>query len=305
MRRSFLLLSSSLIVLIPTAAHAFDLGAAQDFNAFVFGALSYSNTDFQGRVAVGGSASLSSIGIGFSSGIPGSTTLTADPNRNDLIVGGDLTFTNGQLYKGSGQVGGTRTTTNVTLLTPGAAWNTGTSINFATAQSSLNALSTAYGAMATNGTQQIQFGGVTLTAAGSGTSVFDLTTSDLSSANSFTINGNASSQILINVFGGIATAQNFGFTLNGVTANNVLFNFVNAGSLSISSVGIQGSILAPTASVSFVNGNINGTMVAANLTGNGEFHNFPSAAPVPEPATLTALALGGLALVRRRRAAQR
>lgn len=43
---------------------AINFGLANDYNVFVFGNLSLSNTDAEGRVAVGGNATLSNYGIG-------------------------------------------------------------------------------------------------------------------------------------------------------------------------------------------------------------------------------------------------
>ena len=43
---------------------AVNLGLANDYNVFVFGNMSMSNTDAEGRVAVGGNATLSNYGVG-------------------------------------------------------------------------------------------------------------------------------------------------------------------------------------------------------------------------------------------------
>ena len=43
---------------------AINFGLANDYNVFVFGNLSLSNTDAEGRVAVGGNAILSNYGVG-------------------------------------------------------------------------------------------------------------------------------------------------------------------------------------------------------------------------------------------------
>lgn len=43
---------------------AINFGLANDYNVFVFGNLSLSNTDAEGRVAVGGNATLSNYGVG-------------------------------------------------------------------------------------------------------------------------------------------------------------------------------------------------------------------------------------------------
>ena len=45
---------------------AFNFGLANDYNVFVFGNISLSNTDAEGRVAVGGNATLNNYGVGAS-----------------------------------------------------------------------------------------------------------------------------------------------------------------------------------------------------------------------------------------------
>ena len=45
---------------------AINFGLANDYNVFVFGNMSLSNTDAEGRVAVGGNATLSNYGVGAS-----------------------------------------------------------------------------------------------------------------------------------------------------------------------------------------------------------------------------------------------
>ena len=43
---------------------AFNFGLANNYNVFVLGDMNLSNTDAEGRVAVGGNATLSNYGIG-------------------------------------------------------------------------------------------------------------------------------------------------------------------------------------------------------------------------------------------------
>src|SRR6476660_2130 len=75
------------------------LGVANDFNAFILHDLNAYQSDVQGRVAVGGTASLTAYGLG-------DELVDSDGMRNDLIVGGNLTFTNGQVFFGNVVYGG-------------------------------------------------------------------------------------------------------------------------------------------------------------------------------------------------------
>lgn len=116
----------------------------------------------------------------------------------------------------------------------------------------------------------------------------------------FRINGVAGETIIINIDGVADAMTNFAFVLNGVDRQHVLFNFYNATSLTLNSISVQGTILAPKADINFAGGNIDGTLIGKNIYGQGESHlylfqgNVPLAA-VPEPGTLAGAALGVLA----------
>ena len=51
------------------------------------------------------------------------------------------------------------------------------------------------------------------------------------------------------------------------TLTHVLWNFYHTEVLTISGTSVQGSILTPKANVTFMNGNINGSLAAYNLMG--------------------------------------
>ena len=69
---------------------AFNFGLANDYNVFVFGNMSLSNTDAEGRVAVGGNATLSNYGVGASiAPLPPANT---DPS---FVINGNVNVTAG------------------------------------------------------------------------------------------------------------------------------------------------------------------------------------------------------------------
>ena len=152
-----------------------------------------------------------------------------------------------------------------------------------------------------------------------GVDVFDVSASDLAKSSSLVINASSTATVIINVIGTTDSIQNAGFSLFGGIgdADHVLYNFSGATSLTLSGVGVEGTILAPTATVTFNNGAINGSLIAFSVTGNGETHifdgghgasalfdgNLPGggdilpATAVPEPASYALMAIGGVALV--------
>jgi choice-of-anchor A domain-containing protein len=77
---------------------------------------------------------------------------------------------------------------------------------------------------------------------------------------------------LINVAGTSASVGSVGITLNGGVASATLWNFYEATTLALSAINFQGSALAPNATVTFNNGQLNGTMVGYDISGNGQYN---------------------------------
>jgi choice-of-anchor A domain-containing protein len=152
---------------------------------------------------------------------------------------------------------------------------------------------------------------VHLTAAGPPASlyVFNVTGAELANAagHGLSITAPAGSTVVVNVAGAASALASMGITLNGVDRQHVLYNFFEAQNLTINAISVEGTVLAPLATVNFVNGQINGTLIANHLTGSGEshLHLFEGTLPtVPEPGTCALGALGMAIVVglqRRRR----
>jgi choice-of-anchor A domain-containing protein len=69
-----------------------------------------------------------------------------------------------------------------------------------------------------------------------------------------TLNGNANDQFVFNIYGGMTLGGSSSVILNGgVTATNVVFNFIGAGSSLMTHVGnnVQGIVLAPQRDITF------------------------------------------------------
>jgi len=310
----------SLSVFAPLQANAAQLGDATLYNLFVFGNAVISNTDAEGRIAIGGNATLSNFGA--------ASKIGSSTNGSDTeIIGGNLTWANGQLYYGNGKYGGSASLSGVG--TPnGTLSQASSSINFSSAKTSLQSQSIYLGALASSGTVANNFGVLTLTGTNATQNTFTLTQAQFQNANTLNINVPTTSTTIINVQGTSVTFFNGQTFINGAADfrnsynSKLLFNFYQATTLNDTSTGINGSVLAPFADATFGYSQLNGTLVVNSLVSTGELHwlqdpnspsgnsfqfngNLPSSTPsnVPEPGAVTLLASMGvvsLQFVRRR-----
>ena len=294
-----------------TSAGAITLGTAQDYNAFVFGSFTAQNSDIQGRLAVGGSASFSNYSVGSGLGNDASGL------QNSLVVGGGLSYYQGEIQNGDTVVGGSATG-NVTVRDGQLYTGTTPPINFDQERAFLEDLSVQLSTMDATGTVKNEYGGTYLTTdSNSMLQVFNVNGDALSNTNTFKfldppkMPNNAT--LVFNVSGETNFLKNFDMqdfkNALGESYDNVLFNFYETEALEMSGISFKGSILAPLASVTASNGNIEGTIIANTWNGPMELHNVlfdgdtPASAPVPEPGTLALFSLGilGFAGLARRR----
>ncbi|HEU0121449.1 MAG TPA: collagen-binding domain-containing protein [Bryobacteraceae bacterium] len=295
---------SAVLILSAVPALAAPLGVAADYNVFVLGSINQANTDIEGRAAVGGSAQFSNFGIG--------TTLSPNSSRLDLIVGGSLTYINGQIHNGSGVYAGSGSISGVGVPN-GTLTQAPSPIDFVAAGQALIAESDGYAALAAVAVAA-QYGGLNLVGTDANLNIFYVAAGTLASLNSLSISAPVGSTVLVNVAGATNSFTNAGMSVSGTNRQNVLFNFFETTSLTMSGMGFQGSILAPEAAFQFNNGQINGNIVVASMQGGGESHNtlFTGQLPpwdpgtdVPEPATWlctgAGFALVALGAIRRRK----
>lgn len=112
--------------------------------------------------------------------------------------------------------------------------------------------------------------------------------------------------------------NNAGQRHDGRYTNNILFNFVDADFLTLHSVGVKGSVLAPYAELSFYNGHVDGNVIANSLVtplkelinDQGGTYNAPTgqvnnyrfgAINVSEPASIAILFGAGCLMLTSRR----
>ncbi len=305
------LFALALALSVPAVAQAgVGLGSAAPYNVLVFGNYTGMNSDVEGRLAVGGDLVLNNYSVG--SSLPGVGVTAAD--GPGLVVGGNLNWTNGQVFVGDAVYGASASTSGFTVLDGSLVQ--GAPLNFAALKDEMIGKSSAWASLDSSGTVDVNPYSQRLTLQGtdSGTNVFHLDASQWTGEIAFDLPTGA--QAIVNISGTSAHIPSAGFFLNGMAADDIVFNFYEAESLTANGVGLYGHILAPNAHVGFNNGQHNGTLIADSFSGSLEFHIVgppppvdPSDPgdpydPIPEPMSgviWLGLGLIGLGYARRRR----
>lgn len=292
MRR--LCLTAALLALAATAhAGPISLGLDPSLNLLAFGNMNVGSSDVEGRVAVGGNATISSYSVNTKTG---SSALYAGTG---LAVGGNLSFSSGSVWGGA-IVGGS--------YTPSASGNVmggvqnGQGFAFASEQQRLASLSGTLDALTNTGSAVDQWGTLHFNASGLSLAVFDIQAAD--AAKNLRIDGLADgAQVLINIHGTSVNFGNHGY--DGFAKGQVLFNLPEATSIVLNG-GVNASLLALNASVGQGWGQINGQVVVKDWNSSVQVNDAPMPGTpqrLPEPASLALAGLGlvSAALARRRR----
>ena len=238
------------------------LGDAADYNVFVFGNYK-EGVDVLGAVAAGNLVEMQYFSVG------------------SELSGGPALVSGGRVALDSGTVHGdlyyeTRATVPDSVDVQGHGPTQGSPVDFAMAQTALEDLSLDLaGLVPTGETEVLPWGEVFLTGDDADANIFELRGRDFDKATWLSIDAPAGSTVVINVDECVINAGNFYMDLQGVDETTVLWNFWEGCWLGFDALGFRGSILAPFADVRFDNGNFDGNLIAASLTGRAEGHHFP------------------------------
>jgi len=242
---------------------AYDLGTAADYNVFVFGDYS-DGLDVRGMVAAGGTVTMDNFAVG------------PDASGGDVLVADELVLSNGTVYGNAVYDSSASVSSTVTYASGGSLVND-TPIDFSTEEAALTDLSASLCSEAVTGTVTSDgYGGIEIEGTASDVNVVELDISELEAATSVALSAPSGSALVVNVTSdSSSTIGSFGFSLTDVDETGVLWNFCDATVLDFSAIGIEGTVLAPLADVTFDNGNFDGNIIAASLLGDAEGHSYP------------------------------
>ena len=315
--------SSSLVALAFVAVSSAQLSAQSlsAYDVFVFQNFAHTNSETNGRIAIGGNADMTHWGVG--------QFLPHDYSDFSLVVGGNLTSFEGGVFNGRTYVGGTLTAVNTGFPAAHPPEGGTPPVDFSSEIVRLTGISNAYAAMADNGSTR-WYNGELEFLGGAGTNVYTVTIEDLQASTAGYAFINPSGAVnIVNVIGSSATSafNNNGYFFDCLAADDrstcqsgtnfatpmgaylTTWNFNQQETIEVGGP-VHGNILAPNASVNFGQGDVVGDVVVRNATSAAEYYSLDAQTfPTPEPATLGLVAIGiatvaGAVRLRRRNTAR-
>ncbi|WP_225413828.1 choice-of-anchor A family protein [Stigmatella hybrida] len=234
-----------------------------EYNLFLTGDYT-AGTDVEGRVAAGGNVSMENFSVGW--------RLPDGQSAQALVAGGNLSLSNGGVW-GDAWHGGSYTPGAGVTFVRGTV-SQGNPIDFTARGAALRNLSLRLAALEVNAATVLEpWGGILLRGTAPDVNVFEVPASAFAGAKFLSIDAPAGALAVINIEGTSASFSGFGHAFSGgIDQHGVLYNFVDASSITAAGYGFWGTVLAPLAHVNFSNGSFDGGIYARSLTGNAEGH---------------------------------
>ena len=269
---------------------AANFGLAGLYNVFVFKNMNLSNTDAEGRVAVGGNAVLRNYGVGANiTPLPPAGT---DPS---FVIRGNVDVLAGSNASGNTVISPSSAVINYTMGNPNGSLIIGTPINFDEAEAYLKYASRFWNSLSAAGSGKVLYGQLTLTGTNEELNIFTFDSTNiygsgvaLNQLNGINIVAPLSATILINVRGTNIQYGSYQIFRNGTAASRdnakkILWNFYEALTWTNSTTAIYGSVLAPFATANTTFSQINGNIMFDTFLGNAESHNELFTGVLPDP----------------------
>jgi len=242
------------------------------------GGYSASSTDNLGTAAINGDVVLKNYGVGDPANPAPSGSL------DSLVVQGSASFSSVSVFNGNLVVCGT--ITGSATVTDGTTIQSCNRFDFADTNTFVSDFSQTFAQLPPTGAPTRVDNEFTFNANPSVAVNVYLVPAKLFDAIQFlTINAPAGVFVVINIDGATNTFQNFQTNLvGGIDERHIIYNFFATSALTVQNIGVEGTIVAPQATVQFNNGHIDGSFFVATLSGNGEIHPFPPITPpCPNP----------------------
>lgn len=236
------------------------LGVPSDFNVFVLENFTSQASSIEGRLAVGSNLNIKSFNIG--ENLAGANVI------DSVIVGGNVTFPSGRLYYGNLKaVGAVSVGTTVrNTLAPGQVINgyVPALVDFENDTGYVQQLSGNLAKLPATGAAVLQSTNYELKGdCASSLQLFNLDAVTLAKARTYSLNCIPNgATVVFNVAGENITMQNLNMQSLTDIRDKVLFNFPQAKKITLTSVAIAGSVLAPYAEITQPTGVVEGQVVA-------------------------------------------
>ncbi len=105
--------------------------------------------------------------------------------------------------------------------------------------------------------------------------VFTLPASRLATASGLRLAIPPSAAAVLNITGSAAQLRGLGFSTGSTGPSQIILNFPQATAVTLSSIGISGTVLAPLAAVQLDSGEVLGQVLASSFSGTGQVNLAP------------------------------